>query len=149
MSQQVDFYLLGDVAQADKLKYACRIAQKAFLQGLKVFVQTENSEQCQHLDAMLWTFSQRSFVPHAVVNDGVGDWESFPVQLGEQVGEQVGEPAQLLISLTAEPPNSHKQFERIADLITDEPGEKQAGRNRYRYYKEQGIEPKTHSIAQG
>ena len=145
MSQQVDFYLLGNVDQTGKLKYACRIAQKAFKQGLKVFVQTENSEQCQHLDTMLWTFSQGSFVPHAVVNEDPENWENFPVQLGSIA--PAGEPAHLLISLTADPPNPHTPFNRIVDLITDDPAEKQAGRNRFRYYREQGIEPKTHLIA--
>lgn len=145
MSQQVDFYLLGNVDQTGKFKYACRIAQKAFKQGLKVFMQTENSEQCQHLDTLLWTFSQSSFVPHAVLNEGSENWENFPVQLGKTA--PLSEPAHLLISLTADPPNSHTQFERIADLITDNPIEKQAGRNRFRYYRQQGIEPDTHLIA--
>lgn len=147
MSQQVDFYLLGNVDQTGKLKYACRIAQKAFKQGLKVFVQTENSAQCQQLDTLLWTFSQGSFVPHTVVNEAPENWENFPVQLGKAA--PLGDAAHLLISLTADPPNGHTQFKRIADLITDEPTEKQAGRNRFRYYRQHGIEPATHKIAPG
>lgn len=145
MSQQVDFYVLGNVDQVGKLKYACRIAQKAFVQGLNVFMHTENSEQCQQLNTMLWTFSQASFVPHAVVNEQPENWENFPVQLGNSA--PVSESVDLLISLTAAAPDPHTQYQRIADLITDDVAEKESGRNRFRYYRQQGIEPNTHVIA--
>ncbi len=142
----MDFYLLGNVGQTGKFTYACRIAWKAFSRGLKVYLQTQSSEHSRQLDAMLWTFSQASFIPHAIANNVAENWENFPVQLGQTPDSDNGPHADLLISLTRDAPVAHAGYKRIADLIIDDPDEKQSGRERFRYYREQGIAPNTHHI---
>ena len=144
LAQQVDFYLLGSIDKSGKFKYACRIAQKAYQQGLKVFVQAEDLESCEMLDALLWTFSQGSFVPHAVVRDDSKSWDDFPVQIGDNAS--IPKHADLLISLSAGPPNQHRHFNRIADLVIDDPVEKQTGRTRFKFYRDLGITPNTHNV---
>jgi hypothetical protein len=64
VSTQVDFYLLSDSEPRAALKTACRLAEKAYDQGLKVVVRTDSSAATAQLDDLLWTFSDRSFVPH-------------------------------------------------------------------------------------
>lgn len=149
MTQQIDFYILGTSDRMAKLKYACRIAQKAYSQELKVYLQTATHDQSEELDTLLWTFSQGDFVPHTISNDASENWVNYPVQLGSPENSSIDKisEADLLISLIDEIPDAHGKFRRIVDLITDDPTDKANGRNRFRYYREQGIEPNTHTVA--
>jgi DNA polymerase-3 subunit chi len=148
MTQQVDFFILGKLDSTAKFKYACRVTQKAFLRGHKVYLHTESQEQNSELDMLLWTFSQGSFIPHKIVDKATVSWQHYPVQLGDtldHVGNGGDIEVDLMISLTSDPPRSHARFNRIIDLVTDFPDQKAAGRRRFRYYREQGIEPNTHT----
>ena len=49
-----------------RLVTACRLAEKACDQGLRVAVRTAGPAQTAELDDLMWTFSDRSFVPHGV-----------------------------------------------------------------------------------
>ena len=144
MTKQVDFYILGKAGLTSKLKYACRIAEQAYSESLTVYMLTPDDQHNQELDTLLWTFSQGSFVPHTIANSARRNWDHFPVQLGSDPDN--GEGADLLISLIADIPRNYSRFGGIAELITDDPAEKSSGRNRFRYYREHGIEPNTHSI---
>ncbi|MBQ9579261.1 MAG: DNA polymerase III subunit chi, partial [Ottowia sp.] len=48
-----------------KLNYACRLLRKAYAQGARVGVLAA-PEALEALDAALWTFSQRDFIPHCM-----------------------------------------------------------------------------------
>ncbi len=63
---QVDFYLLGAADRRARLTTACRLAEKACDQGLRVAVRTASPSETAELDELMWTYSDRSFVPHAV-----------------------------------------------------------------------------------
>ncbi|MEA2080825.1 MAG: DNA polymerase III subunit chi, partial [Pseudomonadota bacterium] len=63
---QVDFYLLQDDSAQNRISFACRLADKAYRLGNRVFIHTESAEQSRRLDDLLWTFQQNSFVPHAI-----------------------------------------------------------------------------------
>ena len=62
---KVDFYLLGEGADSRE-RIACRLAEKAWRLGNRVYVLAPDQAAAQALDELLWTFSQGSFVPHAV-----------------------------------------------------------------------------------
>ncbi len=147
MTTQVDFYVLARAQASDKYNYACRIANKAHEHGLKVYMQTDEAAQSSLLDAMLWTFSQSSFVPHAIhhVAQPASDLERYPVQIGHE--DAPDGCVDLLISLRQEAPADYARFGRVAELIVDEAADKSAGRRRFRFYREQGIVPRTHHVS--
>jgi len=68
---KVDFYVLGAADARARLLTACRLAEKAWDQGLRVAVRTSSPAEAAELDDLLWTFSDRSFVPH-------GTWPAEP-----------------------------------------------------------------------
>ncbi len=147
MTEQVDFYILGKVDRVAKMRYACAIAQKAYSQGMNVYLQTESPEQSEQLDKLLWTFSQGSFIPHIIANNATENWQHFPLQLGDTLdidSSGIAGKVDLLICLINDIPHAYSQFRRVADLVTDT--EKESGRSRFRHYREQGIEPNTHLI---
>src|SRR5882672_4387346 len=61
---RVDFYVLEGSEPRPRLVYACRLAEKAFLLEQRVSILTDSAEDAQQLDDLLWTFRDRSFVPH-------------------------------------------------------------------------------------
>lgn len=141
--EQVDFYLLKAAEPPARLQFACRIAKMAYDQGMTVYLQTEGVVQSQDLDKLLWTFSQESFVPHALSAPNL-NWNKYPVQIGDKDNE-TGE-LDLLISLQADVPSNAINYRRIADIVIDQPEQKQLGRSRFRHYRQNGIEPKTHQL---
>ena len=153
MTVQVDFYVLGGAEAAGKDHYACRIANKGYGRGLKVYLRTGDPQHSRRLDKMLWTFAQGSFVPHAVCDDAAHnqdhdpdhDIDRYPVLIGH--GDAPPHCADLLISLGSEVPADYARFARVAELIGAEAADKASGRERFRFYREQGIEPKTHKVS--
>ncbi len=143
MVDQIDFYILDKTA---KLNFACKVVQKAFNQDLKVYLQTDRSDQSRDLDKLLWTFSQNSFIPHKLAEDPSRNWDHYPVQIGNVALSNENPQADILIALTNAVPESYEKFNRVIDLITNDPADKLAGRERYRVYRDAGIEPNTHNI---
>jgi len=142
---QIDFYLLAKTQVSDKYHYACRIAGRAHRRGMTVFMQTDDAAQSALLDKMLWTFAQDSFVPHAVCARDEHDVARYPVQLGPAAAPPGC--SGLLISLAREPAADYAGFERIAELVLSGAADKAAGRERFRFYRAKGIEPRAHHIA--
>jgi len=53
---------------------------------------------------------------------------------------------EVLINLTLTVPPFFEPFERMAEIVDDIPQARQAGRTRYRFYKEKGYALKIHDI---
>ncbi|MDH4134537.1 MAG: DNA polymerase III subunit chi [Gammaproteobacteria bacterium] len=142
---KVDFYLLGDDAQAGhgvRERLACRLVEKAFRLGHRVYLLAPDKPSAVELDDLLWTFSQGSFVPHALW-DGA-DPNSHPVWVGHE--EPPAELNDVLVSLSPAVPGWFSRFARVAEPVgADETGKAEA-RERYRYYRERGVPLDTHNL---
>ena len=138
---QIDFYVSKESSQQFALRTACRIAEKAFKAGLKVHIWTGNESDTQSLDSLLWTFRDRSFIPHEVYSDSTA---SSPVTIGSQFGPS---EAEMLINISSQFPENIEQFQRIAEIIDNREESIHAGRERYRFYREQGHEPQHHEVS--
>jgi DNA polymerase-3 subunit chi len=139
---QVDFYLLPDAAEPARLLFACRLADKAYRLGHRVFIHSASAEQSRQLDDMLWTFQQNSFVPHCLYRDA-GEAPP-PVLLGHDAEPDSG--SEVLINLAGEVPLFFSRFERVAELVSQDDGVRRDGRRRYSFYKERGYPLNTHEI---
>lgn len=141
---KVDFYLLGAPDPRARLATACRLAEKAFDQGLRVAMRTANPAETVELDDLLWTFSDRSFVPHAV-------WPADPT-LAEQTPVLIATGAlpeshrDVLINLGAEPPADALGFGRICEIVGADEVAKRQARVRWRSYRAAGLSPESHNL---
>ncbi len=77
---RVDFYVLPNADPAQRPLLACKLAEKAYGQGLKVYIHTASASDTQQLDELLWTFRDGSFLPHAIHSAVNG--EPPPILLG-------------------------------------------------------------------
>jgi DNA polymerase-3 subunit chi len=138
----VDFYVLDEVSPRARLRTACRVVEKAYLTGHTVLVWHTEQEELREFDELLWTFGDGSFVPHEPL--AASGFESAPVLLS--MGTAPPGAFDVLVNLAAEVPPCAETAQRVAEFIDGDPGRRQAGRNRFRTYKERGITPNTHTL---
>lgn len=139
---RVDFYIEEKPKPGGARVLACRVAEKAYRLGHRVFIHTGRADLALDMDQLLWTFRDRSFVPHARVETVEG--EEPPVLIGHD-----HEPAgrcDLLINLAPEVPSFFSRFERVADMVGQDEASRGAGRERYRFYRDRGYPLNTHRL---
>jgi DNA polymerase-3 subunit chi len=139
---RVDFYVLADADGDSRLRLACRLAEKAFAPDQRVFVLAASTDEARQLDELLWTFRDRSFVPHALVD--APDAHLMPVLIGTDPAV-IGE-ADVLINLAPGVPPGYERFGRIVEPLDGNPERRQQGRERFRYYRERGDAPQSHDV---
>lgn len=138
---RIDFYILGDGATRTRDMTACRLAEKAFREGLRVYLHTASAEQARGLDELLWSFRDRSFVPHGVGPGADGD---TPVRIGSDA-EPDG-THEVLINLAEDVPAFFSRFDRVLEIVDTDEGARQAGRARYKFYRDRGYSLETHEL---
>jgi DNA polymerase-3 subunit chi len=141
---KVDFYVLPGSEPRERLKFACRIAEKAYLADQRVFIWLDDAVELKAFDELLWTFADRSFVPHEIFSDA-RQWQDTPVLLGCEAQPQ--QPFDLLLNLGNAVPAAAACAGRVAEIVDAEEPQRRAGRNRFRHYRELGLAPETHNIA--
>jgi DNA polymerase-3 subunit chi len=70
---------------AEQRALLCQWVEFFYESGKKTQVVTESTLAAQHLDQMLWTFSQPSFIPHRIISQG--DVSAEPETVLISVGE--------------------------------------------------------------
>lgn len=138
---RIDFYILSAPEQSAADLFTCRLAEKALGQELQVFIRVRDRSQAEALDELLWTFRQGSFVPHALVETAI---EEDPVVIGEHWPEHGARD--LLINLGDDLPAGWEEFQRLAEVVEQNPTRLEAARARFRQYRDGGLEPHYHKL---
>ena len=130
-----------------RLRFACRLVEKAWLQRNRVRVQFDTGGELGAFDQLLWTFSDRSFVPHRRAGDAdaVPSPALPPVVLADTADADASDGG-LVVNLGAGVPAGFEGYARIAEVVDADSGRRQSGRKRFRFYRERGIEPETHEM---
>jgi DNA polymerase-3 subunit chi len=142
MAPRIDFYVLEGADDRARLVYACRLIEKAYLQNLSVCVSLDTPAEVEAFDALLWTFGDRSFVPHEPATVAAAGAPAAPVVLGCR--EPVA--ADLLVNLGSETLPFFAGYARVAEFVDAEPARRDAGRRRFAAYRDAGHTPETHRV---
>jgi DNA polymerase-3 subunit chi len=141
--ERADFYVLASSDARERLKFACRVIDKAFGAEQRVLVWLDDAAALQSFDDLLWTFAQDSFIPH----DPVGpesNWEDSPVLLSCAALPPAG--VEVLVNLATGVPALANDARQVIEIIDADPTRRQAGRLRFRQYRDMGVTPGTHDI---
>jgi DNA polymerase III subunit chi len=144
MTERVDFYVLKSAAAKQRWAFACRLIEKAYLLDLKVLVLNDTLADAQALDELLWTFNERSFVPHQLCVDGQPVDPATPVQLAVHSDDSPG--ADLLLNLANAQPANLQRYARIAEVIDADEERRRAGRERFKAYRDLKLTMETHQL---
>lgn len=139
---RVDFYVLEEPDADARLRLACRLAERAWSEAQPVFVLAGSAEEARTFDNLLWTYRDRSFVPHALAD--TPEAAAVRVRIGMDVAR--ADPGGVLINLAAAVPEGFERFERILEPLDGDRERRQQGRDRFRYYRERGVTPQSHPV---
>jgi DNA polymerase-3 subunit chi len=138
---RIDFYVLPGHA-ADRALAGCRLTAKAFAQKHRVYLHAASPAEVGHLDELLWTFRDTSFVPHRPADDE--RLPDAPVVIG--CAEPPAGHDDVLVNLTDAVPPFFSRFQRVVELVPAEPDVRSRARERFRFYQERGYQPDTHQL---
>jgi len=139
MPARVDFYVLDSDGDRARLVYACRLVEKVFQLAQTVYVHTDGAQDSAAFDDLLWTFADRSFVPHELA-------EAQPAGAPVRIGHGEPQAASVLVNLGANAPEFYARYERIAELVDGNAERREQGRRRFAWYRAQGLRPETHTV---
>ncbi len=135
----IDFYFNAQ----DRLQVACRLAGKAVKQNQRLLIYAPDAETARRIDKMLWTWPATGFVPHCEVHAPLA--AETPVLIAS--GDETPEGCELLLNLGAGCPPHFERFARLLEVV--DAADREAGRNRYRFYRSRGYPLANHDLAQG
>jgi DNA polymerase-3 subunit chi len=166
MTERVDFYVLKSSTAKQRWTFACRLTEKAYLRDLKVVLLGDSLAEVEAIDTLLWTFSERSFVPHdihrgrpgapnpamaasaaatsAVAAPASASAASAAVQLTQDL-DSVGS-ADLLVNVSTRLPACLDRFARVAEIIDADEERRRLGRERFKAYRELKLTVETHQL---
>ncbi|UVJ44924.1 DNA polymerase III subunit chi [Pseudomonas sp. LS1212] len=137
---KVDFYILPSASPEARLDFACKLTEKAWRLGHRVYLHCSDAAQRDELDARLWSFKGESFIPHSAAED---DPDAV---IGLGIGPDAGSHQDLLVNLGLSIPPFFKHFARVAEVVVEDPAIRQAARESFRFYREQGYPLQDHRL---
>lgn len=140
---EVFFYVLAGQGQRDQLEFTSRLLEKALANNIKTLIHTNNKEQAEKLDQLLWTMKPDSFIPHALIDDQDAP-ENCLIHIGW--GDNPGHHHEYLINLSNEMPPFYSRFKRYMGIVVQHDKVLNYTREHYRFLQERGYLIKTHDM---
>ncbi len=134
----ISFYHIKSDRQS-ALTLACKLAEKAWRQDIQVLIHTDD-ETAIELDKLMWSFSASAFLPH-----GNHPKASSDIAITSQ--NDPGDHHDLLISLSKQTPDWFSRFEKVAEIIYEEPEHKASKRESFKQYKNKGYPLQYHELS--
>ena len=137
---QIDFYSHAD----NKLQVACSLCAKALERGLRVMIYTPDADTTDKLDKLMWCYPAIGFIPHCRANDQLA--AETPVII-----DHLAEPLphdDVLLNLHPALPPFFSRFQRLIEIVGTDETDSQAGRVRFRFYRDRGYEIRHHDLNQ-
>ena len=136
----VGFYVVQSAEPGQRLQVAVRLADKAFQRGHRIFINASDESQASELDELLWSLRPASFLPHGLHGQKHSD------SIGIGWGQEPELHNDLLINLQLAIPPFFSRFQRVAEVVTQEPASLAALRESWKFYKERGYQLEKHDL---
>lgn len=131
----------------ERIAQACQTTLKQYLAGQKMVVYCSDVVRLRQYDQKLWAVDEAAFVPHVWADDPLAN--STPIVLVAKDLEQVLErspPDTWLLNLDNACPPTCGALQRVLEIVSDEPEDKEAARQRWRTYQAAGHDLKSYSL---
>lgn len=138
---RIDFYHYAE----DKLRFACRLAAKAYESESRVVVYSPEPAVLSDFDKALWTFQATRFVPHCRVESPAA--AETPIVLAAS-GEALPHH-DVLLNLADEWPPFFATFDRMLEIVATDDEDKARARARYAFYRKRGYDIRVNAIEGG
>lgn len=139
---RIDFYIIEQGPANAAQLLACKLAEKALKTGSAVYIHTDNAEQTDQLDQLLWSFEATSFVPHDKADT---NHQPAPVTVGH--GAPPDNQDAILINLSGALPPGYSRFERVLELVPPDHEARARLRESFGHYRDRGYPINSHKIS--
>lgn len=132
----IDFYILPDDASAARWHFACRLIDKVTRLGHRVLVTLDDPAEAQEFDELLWTFKPESFIPHACLPCDRLEQVEITTDLQSEI--PLHNHHNVLLNLSSRVPAYFSRFERLSEVVIQQPEVLKKTREHYSFYRERG-----------
>lgn len=133
--KKADFYILAGADDESRQQFLGKLLTRIMRTQLGVYLYCADQYSAQKLSEYLWQFNATSFLANRLVNEDL----VARISLGWP-GQHQPPHRQVIINLTEQIPDDAAQFERIAEIVTQQPESLIASRERYKRYRSEGFE---------
>ncbi|HEY9278863.1 MAG TPA: DNA polymerase III subunit chi [Eoetvoesiella sp.] len=147
----------------ERLRMACEVVRKHYLSGRRIVVYTQNTQLLARFDRLLWGFDATAFIPHVDATDPLasqtpvlltsnapvppaanteGNTSSLHVEAAAGLSK-----APWLVNLDTNCPPNIQSFERVLEIVSNDPDDTTAARERWRQYKTEGHTLHAHDVS--
>jgi DNA polymerase-3 subunit chi len=145
---RIDFYIIEQGSDEATDSFICRLTEKAWSKDNMVYLHTQDEQHATKFDELLWTFSENSFLPHLQLQNIAPAGAANDILIGHpNLEESPSHCHDVLINLHHEAPSFFSQFERVAEIITNDETSRSKGRERYQFYRDRGYALETHKMS--
>ncbi len=137
----IDFYVMEGAGRMQAWRELCLLLEVPYAAQQPVYVHAATTDDAEQLDQLLWTYRDDSFLAHQI--SATTNTELAPIEIGTSTPLR---KEGILVNLSKQIPDFYRDFNRIIEIVFDEPVVQQAARERFRQYREQGCELNTHKI---
>ena len=114
-----------------------RLLAQAWTRGYRIVVRAASAERIEHLNALLWTYDDTSFLPHGSARDGSP--ASQPIYLTDRMENPNAATMLVLVDGVEAEPDDLAAFARCCDMFDGNDDDAiHAARQRWRRAKEAG-----------
>lgn len=143
---KVDFYVLETSSAMSAWLFTCQLIEQHYQNNLRVYVHTKSYDDASRIDHLLWIYKDISFIPHEIDQSPQSN-QSSPIVIGFRT-EAPASNYDLLINLSCEIPPFYAAFPQLIEIVFATQEVQQLARERFRYYREQGLTLNTIKQAQ-
>ena len=121
---------------SDRLAAACALLSGAYAKKKPMLVYASEPEVASGLDRMLWTHSALSFVPHCRADSPLA--AETPILITDNL-ESIPQDERLM-NLSRDIPPGFSRFESLIEVVGQDEEDRNAARDRVKFYKDRGYE---------
>lgn len=141
---RIDFYILNQTQDSARLDFAVKLCEKALQRDNTVVIQTQSQADTSFISKQLWEKKAESFLPHHLTCDAQSAHLHSPIIIGHDITQTTNRD--ILINLAQSRPAVFSQFNRLIEVVYQEPKSLKASRENYSFFKERGYDIQVHKL---
>lgn len=119
---------------ADKLAAAGRLIHDFYKAGHKIVVFAPDPNVATQIDRLLWTQPAIAFIPHCTISAAVA--AETPILISGALDDAVHDD--VLINLGPDVPPGFGRFAQLVEVVGVAPEDRDAARERFKFYRDRG-----------
>src|SRR5690554_3798547 len=138
-----DFYVLAGQDTQDQMQFACRLLEKAMANNNNVLLYTDNEQQAQALDDLIWTVRPEASIPHNLLGSNEAQIDCT-ISIGWP--DDTGQHHDIISSLGKAIPSFYSRFQRYIGIVVQHDQVSAHTRQHFRFLSDRSYRINTHDM---